>query len=67
MNIFDDLRVCPKCGSEFIDIDSSREQQVSEVKCLDCEYALNMHLPENWITFLWNIIPRFKKFIKDNP
>jgi predicted nucleic-acid-binding Zn-ribbon protein len=65
MNLMDDLRNCPKCGSEFIDIDSSWEMQVSEIKCLDCGYSIQKHWPENWLTLLWNIIPRLRKGIKE--
>ena len=58
MNLMDDLRVCPKCGGDDLDVDSSREMRVSHISCLNCGYVLNRNIPENWLTLLWNLIPR---------
>lgn len=52
------MRRCPKCGSDELDIDSSWLMQCSEIRCLDCGYSLQKHLPENWLTVFWNLIPR---------
>lgn len=55
------LRRCPKCGSDELDMDSSREMELSEITCLDCGHSLQRHLPENWLTVLWNIWPTWRK------
>jgi|GEM_PF-2020401 len=47
---------CPRCDSECTDLDSSREQQVSAVMCLDCDFGFNAPVDEDCIEKMWNLI-----------
>ena len=48
------LKPCPFCGSEFITLESSREQQASAVRCTDCGIGLQWQLPEEDTEEFWN-------------
>lgn len=45
---------CPKCNSEFIDVDSSWELQTSYVYCTDCGFKIQESVPEEDIIEMWN-------------
>lgn len=48
------LENCPKCDSEFVGFDSSREMQISLVKCSDCGFKIQKKVPEERIIEIWN-------------
>ncbi|PXV54179.1 hypothetical protein SAMN04487785_11442 [Dyella jiangningensis] len=52
------LEPCPKCGVDFVHINSSRDLGVSEVRCGDCGYAVQRPIPEEEIEELWNALDR---------
>lgn len=47
-------RNCPKCDSEDLWIDSSRELQLSTISCYDCDYILQKQFPEVKLLRLFN-------------
>ena len=40
------LGLCPECGSEFLDISSCREMEVSSIDCIDCGFSFSKSLCE---------------------
>jgi DNA-directed RNA polymerase subunit RPC12/RpoP len=52
------IKRCPKCGSEFIDLDSSREMGLSEITCTDCGYGRQVKKPEDELLKWWNGLSR---------
>lgn len=47
-------RNCPKCDSEELWIDSSRELLLSTISCCDCDYVLQKSMPEESLLKLFN-------------
>lgn len=47
---------CPECGSEFFSITSSREMEVSQIYCADCDFMLQEKIPEEDLIEIWNRI-----------
>ena len=45
---------CPECGSEFLDIKSSREMEVSQIDCTDCGFGIQEKIPEEDLIQIWN-------------
>lgn len=54
----DDLALCPKCASEFLNVDSSRDLGCSEIRCSDCGFWIQEKVPEERIVELWNALDR---------
>jgi hypothetical protein len=53
-----DMLPCPKCGSEFVSVASSRDLGVSEIQCSDCGFTLQKNVPEECIERLWKRLDR---------
>ena len=58
----DKIKICPKCGSDCITIESSREMQKSIISCDDCEYSIHKNIPEEDLIILWNKKRRLKSY-----
>ena len=54
----EEIERCPKCGSDEIDLDSSREMELSEITCTDCGYGRQVHKPEDELLKWWNGLSR---------
>lgn len=51
---------CPKCGSEFLHLDSSRELQMSLISCLDCNWEMRGKVDEE------TLLKRFYKMCRSS-
>ena len=49
---------CPRCGSDFIKIESNREMQLSEILCIDCYLGFQAPVTEECIERMWNCISK---------
>ena len=52
----EELKPCPKCGSDNLELDSSSALSLSWVSCNDCEFKLQKKVPEDNIWRHWNKI-----------
>ena len=54
--------LCPNCGSDYIDIDSSRYAGISEISCSDCGFLYQRKCAED--TLLKSFYKKYKKKIQ---
>lgn len=54
----DEPLYCPKCGNEDVDVNSSREMQVSVIQCFDCGFEKQYKVCEEDAIKKWNKIRR---------
>ena len=47
---------CPRCHSDSVGCDSSRELQVAEVNCGDCGFSLQAEVDEDTVIEMWNLV-----------
>lgn len=47
---------CPRCESDMIRVDSNREMQISEIRCIDCDLGFSAPVTEECIERMWNCI-----------
>lgn len=52
------LDFCPKCGSEFVDINSSKELKLSIITCSDCGYEMEAKISKEALVKKWNALKR---------
>ncbi|WP_038608943.1 Lar family restriction alleviation protein [Pseudomonas alkylphenolica] len=50
----DELKPCPQCSSDNLEIDSSSSLSLSWVICNDCDFTLQKKVPEENIWRHWN-------------
>ena len=50
-----ELRDCPFCGSDLIDVESSIQMQQTNIKCTDCWVSLSFKCCEEEAIEAWNI------------
>ena len=50
----DELKPCPGCGSDNLELDSSSNAGLSWVICNDCGFTLQKKVPEENIWRHWN-------------
>ena len=49
---------CPRCDSDFINIESNREMQFSKIRCLDCDLGFQAPVTEECIEEMWECITK---------
>ncbi len=49
---------CPRCGSDMIRVDSNREMQISEIRCIDCDLGFQAPVTEECIEQMWKCIKK---------
>ncbi len=49
---------CPRCGSDMIRVDSNREMQISEIRCIDCDLGFQAAVTEECIEHMWKCIKK---------
>ena len=62
MSIFESPKPCPKCGSEFVDVDHGDFDDGNDcefVRCADCEYEVKRRFAGNGVAY-WNKLKRDK-------
>ncbi len=47
---------CPRCDSDLIRVDSNREMQISEIRCIDCDFGFRAPVTEECIEKMWSAI-----------
>ena len=50
--------ICPRCGSDLIRVDSSREMQTSEIRCTDCDFGFRAPVTEEAVQRMWGCIEK---------
>lgn len=49
---------CPRCKSDLIRVDSNREMQSSEIRCVDCDFGFQADVTEECIERMWIAIKK---------
>jgi len=49
-------RICPRCESDMIRVDSNREMEMSEIRCIDCDLGFQAPVTEECIKKMWGCI-----------
>lgn len=52
------IKNCPECDGDDITIESSRELEVSNMFCCDCDYTITGKVPEETLIKRWNRVKR---------
>lgn len=52
------LLYCPKCGSDDINLQSSRELMHSKITCWECDFSLKGKINEDDLSDKWNALKR---------
>jgi hypothetical protein len=47
---------CPRCKSDLINVESNREMQMSEIRCIDCDFGFKAFVTEECIERMWSVI-----------
>lgn len=50
----DDCEDCWECGSDLIDVSSSREMRITVIQCTDCDLRREYSVPEDKAIKKWN-------------
>ena len=45
--------ICPRCESDMIRVDSNREMEMSEIRCIDCDLGFQAPVTEKCIERMW--------------
>ena len=49
-----EVKPCPKCNSDLINIQSSRRAGITQIICTDCGHFLSLPRPEDKTIPVWN-------------